>query len=284
MKNHLFVFACLMLVGLISCEKIDDAEEALVDSQDSQIQRLKVMQAKGQSIRFWYDNQGMVVHSEEADSFGYRYTYAKRDYVYELDKSRIISRNLYLYQYQIETNDVDRLDYRDTLFLNKQKNRVDSIHRYLDMGWQDIDKTTKQYFRFLFLYDEGGRLIEVKRKSKLSEYGGWSNWYSEGTLTWEDGDIVEFIQQNKTKKKYEYSDLKNHLILDARTDLVYNDWAALLPYWFGVSPKHLQKSSDYDDTHTNFSYQFQEGRVISAAVTSKTSYQSLVGIIYYLWE
>ncbi|MBR1681768.1 MAG: hypothetical protein IJ700_00140 [Bacteroidaceae bacterium] len=267
----------LLLVLTLTCSCCETEESPA--SEHTYL--LEALLADRQSLRFSYNRQGQVVHSEEADTlFGSTYYSVSRDYDYALLQGLIFCRSIYHREGEWGHEPTELL-YLDTLFLSSRQ-RVDSIHRHLT-----IEGNTQQSFSLWYQYDEGNQLTALSLKAIPT--GGWhgpstQKWQSQGTLEWQDGGITRFVQPDRrSTKHYSYTEIPNTFYLDARNNLIYDDWIPLLQ-WFGKRPLYLQESQEEEGIRTLFSYQHQDGLLISETIESIHEGKTETGILHLVWK
>ena len=187
MKTPQVLCLLFVLTFACSCSKTDDSEKEEPSVVEQSYQLAAILTDK-QSLHFTYNEQGQVSHSEEKDTLSENTRYnVERDYSYVLTDGLIFSRSVYHREGEWGTNNRE-LDYRDTLFLNKQQ-RVDSIHRHLI-----ADGHIQQWFVLWYKYDDDGQLTELSMKSSQGT-GRWSQWQRRGTLVWQDGQTLPTLIQ-----------------------------------------------------------------------------------------
>ena len=79
---------------------------------------------------------------------------------------------------------------------------------------------------------------------------------------------------------YTYTNLPNDLYIDARSNLVWNDWIPLLQ-WFGRKPIYLQQTQERDRTLDHFSYLYQDGRIVSETQEIIRGEKTVTGVLYF---
>lgn len=277
MKTLQVISLLFVLALACSCSSKDDGnmEEPPVAEH---IYQLKAIIADKQSLHFTYNHLGQVIHSEEEDALsGNRRYSVQRDYSYNLAKGRIFCRSIYHREGEWGDNNSE-LDYRDTLFLDKQQ-RVDSIHRHLI-----ADDHTHQWFALWYKYDDEGQLTDLSMKTKPQGTKTWSKWQAQGTLVWQDGCILKYVPTvGQPSISYTYTNMSNDFYIDARSNIVWADWIPLLQ-WFGKRPQYLQKSRGENGTLNNFSYQYHEGRIVSETTESIIGNRTETGVLNLVWE
>lgn len=273
MKTPQILCLLFVLTFACSCSKTDDSETE-EPSVVEQSYHLTAILTDKQSLHFTYNEQGQVSHSEEKDTLSENTRYnVERDYSYVLTDGFIFSRSVYHREGEWGTNNRE-LDYRDTLFLNKQQ-RVDSIHRHLI-----ADGHIQQWFVLWYKYDDDGQLTELSMKSSQGT-GKWSQWQRRGTLVWQDGCVMKYAQPGgQPDITYTYTNLPNDLYIDARSNLVWNDWIPLLQ-WFGRKPIYLQQTQERDRTLDHFSYLYQDGRIVSETQEIIRGEKTVTGVLYF---
>lgn len=269
---------CLLSVVTFACSccNTDDGDVEVPPVVEHSYQ-LKAVLTDKQSLHFTYNGQGKVSHSEEKDTLSENTRYkVERDYSYALTKGLIFCRSMYHREGEWGTNNRE-LDYRDTLFLNKQQ-RVDSIHRHLI-----ADGHVHQWFTLWYKYNDDEQLTELSMKSKQGT-GAWSRWQTQGTLTWQDGCILKYVESgSQSNTVYTYTNLSNDLYIDARSHLVWSDWVPLLQ-WFGRRPLYLQRNQEGNGALTNFSYLYKDDRIVSETMEIILGNKIVTGVLSYVWE